>query len=144
MIVQDFPRSDQERIVLSLPDQPVRSKLDPDALGILFRNLLENAIRHGTQDGLVEASLKPDGALCVANDGPVLSADAMDRLMLRFERGPGKVGGSGLGLSIIKAIADRTGMKLTVVSPRVPGEAGVAIQVSLPLDYSADLEGKYP
>lgn len=139
MIVQDFSRSDQERILLSLPDEPVLSKLDPDALGILFRNLVENAIRHGAHDGLVEASLKPDGALCVANDGPALSSDAMDRLMLRFERGPGKVGGSGLGLSIIKAIADRTGMVLNVLSPRALGKAGVEIKVQLPLVSSAGL-----
>lgn len=142
MIVRDFSRSEQQRIVLLLPDEPVLSKLDPDALGILFRNLVENAIRHGVQDGLVEASLKPDGSLCVANDGPILSADAMDRLMLRFERGPGKIGGSGLGLSIIKAVADRAGMKLNVVSPRVPGNTGVEIEVQLPLAYSADPEGR--
>lgn len=142
MIVRDFPRSEQQRIVLSLPYEPVLSKLDPDALGILFRNLVENAIRHGSQDGLVEASLKPDGSLCVANDGPILSADAMDRLMLRFERGPGKVGGSGLGLSIIKAVAERAGMKLNVVSPRVPGNTGVEIQVQLPLAHSSDHDGR--
>lgn len=139
MIVQDFPRSDQQRIVLSLPDEPVLSKLDPDALGILFRNLVENAVRHGAQDGVVEVSLKPDGSLSVANDGPVLPAEALDRLILRFERGPGKVGGSGLGLSIIKAIADRTGMNLKVLSPSAIGKAGVEIQVQLPLISSAEL-----
>ncbi len=139
MIVQDFTRVGEGRIVLSLPSQPVLSRLDPDAVGILFRNLLENALKHGAQDGLVEATLKADGVLCVANDGPVLPPAAMDRLMQRFERGEGKIIGSGLGLSIIKAITERTGMTLRVISPRPADEddattqQGVQVEVRLPL-----------
>lgn len=133
MIVQDFTRVGEGRIILTLPTQPVVSRLDPDAVGILFRNLIENALKHGAQDGLVEAELQNDGVLCIANDGPVLPADAMDRLMQRFERGNGKINGSGLGLSIIKAIADRTGMVVTVISPRPAKPEGVQVQVKLPL-----------
>lgn len=133
MITQDFTRAGEGRIVLTLPQAPVLSRLDPDAVGILFRNLIENALKHGAQDGLVEAVLKADGMLCVANDGPVLPAEAMDRLMQRFERGDAKIGGSGLGLSIIKAITDRTGMTVNVVSPRPVKHEGVEVQVKLPL-----------
>ncbi|MCM2474499.1 two-component sensor histidine kinase [Rhizobium sp. CG5] len=133
MITQDFTRAGEGRIVLSLPQGAVLSKLDPDAVGILYRNLIENALKHGAQDGLVEAVLQADGLLCVANDGPVLPAEAMNRLMQRFERGEGKIGGSGLGLSIIKAIADRTGMTMTVLSPRPVRQQGVEVQVQLPL-----------
>lgn len=133
MIVQDFARAGEGRIVLTLPQDPVLSKLDPDAVGILFRNLIENALKHGAQDGMVEALLKADGSLCVANDGPALPAEAMDRLMQRFERGEAKIGGSGLGLSIIKAIADRTGMTVNVISPRPVKHEGVEVQVKLPL-----------
>ena len=53
--------------------------------------------------------------------------------MLRFERGNAKIGGSGLGLSIIKAIADRTGMTVTVISPRPDKSDGVEVQVNQPL-----------
>ncbi|MGV1926520.1 ATP-binding protein [Agrobacterium tumefaciens] len=133
MIVQDFTRIGEGRIVLKVPPEPVLSKLDPDAVGILFRNLIENALKHGAQDGLVEAVLLEDGLLCVANDGPALSPDTTDRLMQRFERGDGKVLGSGLGLSIIKGIADRTGMSVNVISPRPVKHEGVQVQVKLPL-----------
>ncbi|WP_137130757.1 ATP-binding protein [Rhizobium sp. FY34] len=133
MIVQDFTRAGEGRIVLSLPQDPVLSKLDPDAIGILFRNLIENALKHGAQDGLVDAVLQPDGLLCIANDGPILPAEAMARLMLRFERGSTKIGGSGLGLSIIKTIAERTGMTVNVTSPRPLSHEGVEVQVRLPL-----------
>lgn len=133
MIVQDFTRAGEGRIVLTLPQAPVLSKLDPDAVGILFRNLIENALKHGAQDGVVEASLDADGSLRVANDGPVLPGEATDRLMQRFERGDAKIGGSGLGLSIIKAIADRAGMTVNVISPRPVRHQGVEVQVKLPL-----------
>ncbi len=133
MIVQDFTRAGEGRIVLTLPQAPVLSKLDPDAVGILFRNLIENALKHGAQDGVVEAALDADGSLRVANDGPVLPGEAMDRLMQRFERGDAKIGGSGLGLSIIKAIADRAGMTVNVISPRPVRHQGVEVQVKLPL-----------
>lgn len=133
MITQDFTRGGEGRIALTLPPDPVLSKLDPDAVGILFRNLIENALKHGAQDGLVEAVLKADGSLCVANDGAVLPVETMERLMQRFERGDAKIGGSGLGLSIIKAIADRTGMTLEVISPRPIRHEGVEVQVKLPL-----------
>jgi two-component system OmpR family sensor kinase len=133
MIVEDFTRVGEGRILLSLPEGPVLSRLDPDAVGLLFRNLIENALKHGAQNGLVEAALQTDGLLCVANDGAILPADATERLAKRFERGSGKVGGSGLGFSIVKAIADRTGMSLTIVSPRPLKHEGVQIQVKLPL-----------
>lgn len=133
MIAQDFTRAGEGRLVLTLPPDPLLSKLDPDAVGILFRNLIENALKHGAQDGLVEAVLQANGLLCVANEGPALPVEAMDRLMQRFERGDAKIGGSGLGLSIIKAIAERTGMTVKVISPRPIKHDGVEVQVKLPV-----------
>lgn len=132
MIVQDFARTGEERIALRLPEAPVLSTLDPDAVGILCRNLIENALKHGAQHGAVEVSLEPGGLLSVANDGPTLSSDAMDRLMRRFERGNGKIGGTGLGLAIVKAIAARAGAGVNVISPRPSSNEGVEVQVKLP------------
>ncbi|CAN7661361.1 ATP-binding protein [Neorhizobium sp. LjRoot104] len=133
MIVEDFARAGEGRIVLTLPQAPVLSRLDPDAVGILFRNLVENALKHGAQDSMIEVELQADGLLCVANDGAVLPADAMERLIHRFERGSAKIDGSGLGLAIIKAITDRTGMTVKVISPRLLKYEGVQVQVKVPL-----------
>ncbi|MGO8654980.1 ATP-binding protein, partial [Rhizobium ruizarguesonis] len=87
MVLQDFARAGEARVLLALPTAPVLSMLDPDAVGILCRNLIENALKHGAQDGKVEVSLQLGGLLSVANDGPILPPDAIDRLMRRFERG---------------------------------------------------------
>jgi two-component system OmpR family sensor kinase len=122
------------RIALSLPETPVMSDLDPDAFGILCRNLVENALRHGVGTAPVEVTLTSDGRLVDSNDGPVLPADVLDRLTARFERAGALTDGSGLGLAIVAAIADRTGSQLVLESPRPGAASGFHASVRLPTD----------
>ena len=122
------------RIALSLPEKPVMSDLDPDAFGILCRNLVENALRHGAGTAPVEVTLTSDGRLVVSNDGPILPADTLDRLTARFERAGALADGSGLGLAIVAAIADRTGSQLVLESPRPGAASGFQASVRLPID----------
>ena len=78
---------------------------DADALAILLRNLLENALEHGT--GEVRMRLAPNAMLTIENP------TTRDSLPLeRFERGEGS-GGLGLGLSIIDAMADAMQVPIT-------------------------------
>ena len=78
---------------------------DADALAILLRNLLENALDHGT--GEVQVRLRADGGLTIEN--PADDARLPDA---RFARGPGSRG-QGLGLSIIGGLAAAMGVGLT-------------------------------
>lgn len=135
LIVEEFQRAARpRRIVLHLPPGPVMSDLDPDALAIVCRNLVENALHHGAADGLVEVSLAPDGTLRVANGGPVVAAEVLERLTRRFERGDARNAGSGLGLAIVAAIAERISSRLVLASPR-PGRAdGFEAVLVLPVD----------
>lgn len=127
------PVAGQGRIRLSLPQSSVMSDLDPDAFAILFRNLLENALRHGSRDGPIEVTLTPEGDFCVANEGPVAPPDVLDRLANRFERGGATGEGSGLGLAIVSAIAERMGSQLVLKSPRPGGDGGFAASLRLPI-----------
>lgn len=122
------------RIALTLCDTPVMSDIDPDAFGILFRNLVENALRHGAENADVDVTLTADGELIVANDGPVLPRDTLGRLTARFERASAGTGGSGLGLAIIAAIAERIGSPLILESPRPGGSSGFQASIRLPAD----------
>lgn len=70
---------------------------DADALAILLRNLIENAIDHGT--GEVWLRLRTDGRLVIEN--PTTGTALIEE---RFARGPNS-DGAGLGLSIIAALA---------------------------------------
>ena len=74
---------------------------DADALAILLRNALENAVEHGT--GPVLLRLTPQGLLQVQNP-----AKGDGFLTTRFERGIGSAG-HGLGLSIMAALAEAMG-----------------------------------
>ncbi len=138
LVIADMRRNEPAgRIALSRPDTPVMSAADPDAVGILCRNLVENALRHGDQSSPVEVVLSPDGLLTVSNDGPVVPAETLARLTDRFERSGGAGRGSGIGLSIVSTIADRMGSRLTLRSPRPGSRTGFEASVRLPSAESA-------
>jgi len=81
-----------------------------DALCILIRNLLDNAIKYTPPGGTINVSvLTTDETLqlCVEDSGPGLSPEERLRVFDRFYRVTGSPGGgSGLGLAIVKTIAD--------------------------------------
>lgn len=132
--------ADAGRVVLSLPPGPVMSDLDPDVFAILLRNLVDNAMRHGTPGAPISVSLTPHGLLTVANDGPVVPSEVLGRLVDRFERAGTQAEGSGLGLSIVHAIAQRIGSALSLESPR-PGQAsGFEASLLLPVERGSDSE----
>jgi two-component system, OmpR family, sensor kinase len=134
LVIEDVARTGAPgRIALKLPETPVMSDLDPDAFGILCRNLVENALRHGSDAAPVDVTMTPDGQLIVANDGPVLQPETLDRLTARFERAGAIADGSGLGLAIVAAIADRIESPLVLRSPRPGASSGFEASVRLPV-----------
>lgn len=82
---------------------------DATTLGILLRNLVDNAIRYTPDGGHVEVDLKvePGAALLrVSDDGPGIPEEKRQLIFERFQRGDAtNVRGSGLGLSIVAQIA---------------------------------------
>jgi signal transduction histidine kinase len=92
--------------------EPIVVQGDTDALGRALENLIENAFVHGPAGGTVTVSLRrQDGRalLSVSDEGAGPPSDQRDQVFERFWRGPGAGGtpGSGLGLSIVAAIATR-------------------------------------
>ena len=135
LMVDDIARTGAPgRIALTLPEMPVMSDLDPDVFGILCRNLVENALRHGSETTPVAVTLTPDGRLTVANEGTVLPPETLGRLSARFERAGSSTDGSGLGLAIVAAIAERIGSPLVLRSPRPGASSGFEASVMLPVD----------
>lgn len=90
----------------------------PEALMILLRNLIDNAIKYTPGGGTVDVSvLAEQGGMTVTieDSGPGIPAAERERVFDRFYRVPGsEAAGSGLGLAIIKAIAERHGATLTL------------------------------
>jgi two-component system OmpR family sensor kinase len=81
-----------------------------EALRILIRNLLDNAIKYTPVGGTVNLAIRgKDGQtlLTVDDSGPGIAAEDRQRVLDRFYRVAGTEGsGSGLGLAIVKTIAD--------------------------------------
>ncbi len=96
-----------------------------DALGILFRNLVDNAIRYTPESGVIEVSIKhADKAIVVsvADNGPGIPEDERDRVFKRFYRRLGnKAPGSGLGLSIVSRIAEIHHLRVELLASRHDG-----------------------
>ncbi|MGN6451159.1 MAG: sensor histidine kinase, partial [Brucella intermedia] len=120
MLVRELSQlgGNKNRIRLSTPDAAVKADIDADAFAILTRNLIENALKHGPHDEMVEVTLTSEGKLIVANGGSAIRPDVLERLSHRFERGVTKAEGTGLGLAIVKAIATGTGGTIELFSPR--------------------------
>nr|WP_145550214.1 ATP-binding protein [Variovorax boronicumulans] len=97
---------------------------DADALAILLRNLLDNAIKYSPEGGRIDVVLGP---LCVAvhDNGPGIAPAERARVFERFYRSPdAAASGSGLGLTIAHAIAERHGATLALdASTRLGGLA---------------------
>jgi len=124
MVVSDFEGQVPGRIILNLPDSVVTSFLDPDAFAILVRNLVENALRHGSQEQPVEVSMLDDGTLRVRNSGDIVPPEQLAVLRNRFSRAKTDAPGSGLGLAIADAIATGAGMTLQLRSPATGRQDG--------------------
>ncbi|MEQ8823473.1 MAG: ATP-binding protein [Filomicrobium sp.] len=101
---------------LDVSGQPVIINGDAKLLRRLVRNLLENAMKHGAAP--ISISVAPDqkgerpGAVLVVSDaGPGISADLAEQVFEPFHRGPsrGRASGSGLGLALVRSIAERHG-----------------------------------
>ncbi|WP_273203334.1 ATP-binding protein [Marinobacter subterrani] len=131
MVVGDFEGDAPGRINLTLPGQEVNSFLDPDAFAILARNLIENAVKHGSPHRPVEVSLTADGALRVRNGGNIVPPDQLALLRNRFVRATTHGPGSGLGLAIADAIAEGAGMTLVLRSPVTGSGDGFEAEIYL-------------
>jgi two-component system, OmpR family, sensor kinase len=81
-----------------------------DELHRLVLNLMENALRHTDPGTAVEASVERRNGqvvLAVEDDGPGIPFDQREKVFERFYRGSGEhSGSSGLGLSIVRAVAE--------------------------------------
>ncbi|MEU4094304.1 HAMP domain-containing sensor histidine kinase [Streptomyces sp. NPDC026673] len=109
---------------------------DPVLLEQLARNLLDNAVRYNVSGGTVHVTTEavPEGVrLTVANTGPVVAPHEVPVLFQPFRRLTDRVGaakGSGLGLSIVQAVARTHGGDADAAA--LP-DGGLAVTVTLPV-----------
>ena len=136
-----LPQARHKRIDLGLAEnQPTLANVSVngqvEALRILLRNLLDNALKYTPSGGQVDVSLQLDegqAILAVEDSGPGIAADDRSRVFDRFFRASDVAleAGSGLGLAIVKVIADRHGVTLAL--DRSERLGGLKVNVRFPL-----------
>ncbi|GAA4018971.1 ATP-binding protein [Actimicrobium antarcticum] len=125
-IADVFSLAQTRRITLEAnAPEHLQLSIDPARIRILVRNLLDNAIRYGRDDGSVHVQLSNDHdrvLLVIEDDGPGIDAHDRERIFDRFYRGPAQQqSGSGLGLSIVKNIVEQHGARIELEPSRLGG-----------------------
>jgi two-component system phosphate regulon sensor histidine kinase PhoR len=132
------------RAELDLDEALVARPANADQVAQVIRNVLENAINHGRDGGMIAVTLKPavaeDGTarpgalLSIADDGPGIAKHHIPRLTERFYRvDPARSrhkGGTGLGLAITRHIVMRHRGRLAIESTE---GLGTKVHVWLPM-----------
>jgi len=110
----------------------VEVRADALRLGQALGNLVDNALRYGAGDILLRARRSPAGVVLEVSDhGPGFAPDIAGRAFERFARGNGARtrGGTGLGMAIVRAVAEAHGGSATIVA----GD-GATVAIWLPQD----------
>ncbi|MEO8170642.1 MAG: ATP-binding protein, partial [Oxalobacteraceae bacterium] len=106
-------------------------------LKTLVKNLLDNAIRYTPDGGRIDLSVRTNDhhvTVQVDDTGPGIPEDERIRVFDPFYRALGNDAvGSGLGLSIVKTIADRVGAKVSFDYTDEKLQSGLRVMVMFPV-----------
>jgi len=108
-------------------ESPVYISGDRGLIANLMTNLIDNAFKYGKADGVIEVSVRSCGdeaLLAVKDEGPGIPAEHRDKIWKRFyQADPSRSSaeGAGLGLAIVRQIAQLHGGRMTLESEEGKG-----------------------
>jgi two-component system OmpR family sensor kinase len=125
-------------------DIGVESECDPKVrvneadLVTILKNLVDNAIRYTPRGGRIDLAVEVTDhrvILQVSDSGPGIPPEEQCRIFDPFYRVPGNdETGSGLGLSIVRAMADRIGADVSIRYSDEQSKTGLCAEVTIPFD----------
>lgn len=144
----DAQRSDAERaghrLDLDMPARALTVRCDRDKLLVVLRNLIENAVKYSPEATSVEVGLGGDdrsASIWVADRGMGVPDAEKGRIFEQFHRvespGTASIGGSGLGLFIVRQLVEVQGGKISVTD-RDGG--GSIFAFTLPFEPSTEVD----
>jgi two-component system phosphate regulon sensor histidine kinase PhoR len=134
-------RAEREGVEVSLrAEAPLPpASIDARAVELAVINLLDNALKYAKDGGRVDVDVARAGRFIdvrVSDLGPGIQAEEQGRIFERFVRGrhaaETRARGSGIGLSLVKHIAESHGGRVSVESPIAEGGRGSAFTISIP------------
>ncbi len=120
-------------LVETAPDK-LEIRLNPALLERILGNVLENALKHSPENGLVTLTAVQNQqglTVCVKDSGPGVDEEDLPAIFEPFYRGKSTKQGYGLGLSIVKNAVKRLNGE---VSASNRAEGGLILQIKLPTD----------
>jgi signal transduction histidine kinase len=131
---------DGPAVVVQVPADLPLVLADPERLGQVLRNLLENASQHTPSDGTISivAQALPEAVeVSVSDTGSGIAPEHLPHVFERFYRADASraraTGGAGLGLAIVRQLVEAHGGKIWVNSQE---GAGTTFAFTLPYDHS--------
>jgi signal transduction histidine kinase len=122
-------------------ERGIEADVDRGALRQVLLNLLDNAVRYGPPQQNVTITTAAAGdtwTLEVADEGPGIPADERERIFdpyYRMKRDEGgAVGGTGIGLAVVRRLVKEHGGRVHVAAANGDGAAGARFVVALPID----------
>lgn len=115
----------QVEYAIDIPEHPVRVRLDGDGYRRILNNLIQNALSHSHGDK-IKIALSEEGetmALAVADNGVGIEKEDLEHIFERLykcDKGRSEKG-SGLGLSIVRQLAEKMGGAIGVESRKGRG-----------------------
>jgi len=136
LLVDDYHRRPDVASRLRLADDTRGNcwvAMDQDALAIVLRNAIENAVNHGTPGEPIEMRVTENNTVTLVNACPPIAPETLRDLKARFKRG-GTAGtsGSGLGLAIVDTIMRQAGGSVMLASPASGRSDGFEITLTFP------------
>ena len=120
------------------------ASIDDRAVELAVINLLDNAFKYAKEGGRIDVDVTRAARLVrvrVSDRGPGIDPEDRARIFERFVRGrtsaETRVRGSGIGLSLVKHIAESHGGSIAVMSPITDDARGCAFELSIPVDRTA-------
>ncbi|MCL4294749.1 MAG: PAS domain S-box protein [Anaerolineae bacterium] len=150
--VKETASKKNQQLSFDLSDWQVNVKADPRRLKQILVNLLSNAVKFTPVGGRVSLEVTPspeEGAIrfAVQDNGIGIAAEDMAKLFKPFIQLDASLSrhfeGTGLGLALVRRLADLHGGSVSVESAGVPGQ-GSRFTLSLPWAGPAEITAKPP
>ncbi len=132
-----YGQAEEAGIEIRTAVEPAAVRGDVALLERMVANLIDNGIRHNEPGGYLDVQTRAGGGdwvqLAVRNGGAPIGSEVASTLTEPFRRLHRGGGGFGLGLSIVRSVAEAHGGSVQVLAPV---EGGLEVLIALPVDPS--------